>query len=819
MVLFPFGELTAQSISGTIYSNDGDPVPFANLYFRQLESGTSSDENGKYFLSLDPGEYDLVITAIGFETKTSIALVDGHTELNFILDFSDVQLSEVTIKASKKDPAFEIIRKTIERKEKFLSDFSSLRCQVYIKAVEEIDIQQKEKQTKKEEKAEFDINDLENNLIEEKRRKEEEKFSKINMVEMELVYNYEFPNKLKEERTAYKLYGKDDGLYIPLLSQTSYNIYENSMRLEGVTPTTLISPLSKTAILSYKYKLLSSVPVDGKLVHEIEVIPRKKGNATLRGKIFIIDEEWAVSSYDLSLNPGSMPIFDELTIKQGYTELEGGRWFPNEIELIYFTKVGKKKKYNGTTFIKFKDLQLDYEFPQKFFGNELSVITQEAYDRDSTYWNRSRPQKLEAKERALVEYRDSIETILNSDEYKDSVQLAFNKVEFWEVVYEGLGFQNHRKKESIFFTPLLGLLQFQVVGGFRVGPWFSYYRRFENDQSLYTWNNFSIGLNNKSVIGRHVSRYRYDPYHFGDIEFILGRGYRPLNPFDAYLNQLRSSLYYQYDNIGLGHSRELFNGFMLQSYFERTVRKDLRDLDTYSVFEELLEAEQELVFEPYEVFTSNISIQYTPGQKYMREPNRKVLLGSKFPTFSVRHVKGWKNVFSSDVDWDYLEFSIFQDLNLGVFGNSKYNLDIGEFVRDNALPIIDVKRFRESDPILYSDPLSTFQLLDTSLTTRDPFVEFHWIHHFNGALINNIPLIKKTRISFVTGGGFLFVDSENYNHAEVFLGLERIFKLGPRRRLRLGVYAVGAQSNIGGVRSDYKFSIDILDTWKKDWSF
>jgi len=135
------------------------------------------------------------------------------------------------------------------------------------------------------------------------------------------------------------------------------------------------------------------------------------------------------------------------------------------------------------------------------------------------------------------------------------------------------------------------------------------------------------------------------------------------------------------------------------------------------------------------------------------------------------------------------------------------------------LRFIDLKRFRESDPILYSDPLYSFQSLDTALATTNIFFEAHHIHHFNGALINNIPLLKKTRIRTVVGGGFLYVKDSNFRHEEVFLGLERVFKLGARRRLRLGFYGVLANSNISQTDTNWKISIDVIDTWKRDWSF
>ena len=71
----------------------------------------------------------------------------------------------------------------------------------------------------------------------------------------------------------------------------------------------------------------------------------------------------------------------------------------------------------------------------------------------------------------------------------------------------------------------------------------------------------------------------------------------------------------------------------------------------------------------------------------------------------------------------------------------------------------------------------------------------------------------------VAGGSYLWVQENNYRHQEIFTGIERVFKLGPRRRLRLGAYGVLAKSNYTKTNTQIKFSIDIIDTWKRDWNY
>ena len=424
------------------------------------------------------------------------------------------------------------------------------------------------------------------------------------------------------------------------------------------------------------------------------------------------------------------------------------------------------------------------------------------------------------KETKLVLYKDSLETIYNSDEYKDSIQADFNKIELVEVFWEGIGWQNHRKKQSIFITSLPQMINFDIIGGFRLGPWFQYFRRFEDGKSYRTSNSFSIGQINKDLIGRTWHNFRYDPFHLADINFVFSRSYPTFNPNDAILNYFKTINYYQRTNVGIGHRREFINGLYLFTGADWQNRSDITHLKQFTGLEQVIEVGDPIVFDAYNAFITDIQLSYTPFQKYSREPDRKIVLGSKWPTFEFQYKKGWEGILGSAVDFDYVQFEIFQDLILGVFGNSKYSLKVGDFTNTKELPFLDIKRFRESDPWLFAPaPLEYFQVLDTSLVTTSPFIEFHHIHHFNGALVNNIPLIKKTRIGVVAGGGFLFETGNDYRHQEIYLGMERVFKLGPRRRLRLGVYGVLGESNYTPVTTSYKFSIDIIDTWKKDWSF
>jgi hypothetical protein len=808
----------AQSISGYILDENNDPIPYANVFVRELSTGASSDEKGRYYLTINPGFYNLIISSVGYRTKAFQVLIsDKPITRNIYLESSSVELNEVVVKVKRKDPAYEIIQSAINNKQKYLTMGKSSRSAVYLRASENVDVRKKKKPDE-EDPGELKKKGPPLDPQEEARKKEEARLQKINLVEMQLVLNYQYPGKYKEERTAYKSYGSKEGLFIPVFSQADFNFYHNLVDLKGISEVPVISPLSRTAILSYKYKLEEVLKEDSTIVYKIRVTPRKTGDATARGFVFINDSTWNINRLELTLNKGGLKFYDVFAIQQWYQKIDDDLWIPYRQEFNYETKAGPKL-FKGNTVLIYSDYQKEYPFGENFFGNEVSVITKEAYKRDSSYWNSSRPEPLSPDQQKMVAYRDSIEAAHTNKKYLDSMEARYNRITFGEIVYSGVGFRREAKKSNLHISALLITVGFEVVGGFRLGPNVMYWRQFENGRNIFTSASCNVGLKNLDWQGGYNFWVRYDPFRLGDASFRIGRSFHSINSFDAYLNQLRISNYIVHDYVYLFHRRELFNGFYISTDLALNNRRSLSGYDATSVINRVIRETEPIAFEDYQALITEARLSYTPKQKFMTEPNRKVVLGSKYPTLTFTHKKGWNKLLTSDINFDYLEFSIAQNLLLGTLGNSKYTIATGKFVNSRDLRYVDLKRFRQSDPYLYSDPLHSFQLLDTSMSATQVFVEAHYIHHLNGAMINNIPIIKKTKLRTVAGAGVLWVKETNYRHEEIFGGVERVFKLGARRRLRIGVYGVLGQSNIAPPKADWKISFDIIDTWKREWSY
>lgn len=810
----------AQSISGFILNDRNEPIPFANVFVREVGVGAAADANGKYFLTIDPGVYNLVISSLGFEPQTHQVVVrDKPVNRTFYLVPSSLELEEVVVRVRRRDPAYEIIQEAVRHRERYLSRIRSYRTKVYVRAAEEMDFtaRKKARDAAREEELEED-EDGHADPFEKARQEEADRLRRINLTEMNLILNYEYPDRYKEERVGFKSYGSRAGLFIPLFSDADFNFYRNLVDLRGISEVPAISPISRTSILSYRFQLDEILKENGNTVYKIKFTPRKSGDATGRGFIFINDSTWNINRLEFTLSKGGLKFYDEFVIRQVYEEVGDSLWIPSSQEFEYRTKSGSKI-FRGSTTLAYSEFDKDYIFPPGFFGNEVAVTTREAYERDSSYWNATRPRALTPDQRKMIDYRDSVERAHTDKSYLDSLEAHYNRITLGEVLYSGVGFRNDSTKRWINISSLANTIGFEIVGGWRIGPRVSYWKQFPNGTRLGTSVHADVGIKNTDLQGAYSLWLLYDPMHLAEAVVRFGRSFYTINAFDAYLNQLRISNYIVHDQLYLLQRRELFNGFMVHSSFHLANRQPVTGYDATTMIDKYYKQGEPLQFDAYKSLITWVSLSFTPFQRYMREPDRKVVLGSRYPRFSISHTKAWRGAFGSDTDFDYVEAAIGQRMTLGTLGNSWYNVSAGKFLNTRVLPFIDLKRFRQSDPYLWSDPMHSFQLLDTALSTTQFFLEAHYLHHFNGAMINNIPLVKKLRLRTVAGAGFMWVRENNYRHEELFGGIERIFKIGARRRLKIGFYGVLAQSNYTPIRADWKVSFDIIDTWKREWSY
>ena len=128
-------------VDGVVYDETYAPIPFAKIFVKNAPAQrTVADIDGKYQISLARGEYFLVFSSTGFDTREAYVSINETNIIKEIQLFpSRVQdLETVNITAKKSNPGREIMKKVVARREQINQWNYPHRVNVYIKAREDV---------------------------------------------------------------------------------------------------------------------------------------------------------------------------------------------------------------------------------------------------------------------------------------------------------------------------------------------------------------------------------------------------------------------------------------------------------------------------------------------------------------------------------------------------------------------------------------------------------------------------------------------------------------------------------------------------------
>src|ERR1035437_6242134 len=90
--------LLAQTISGTITDDKKHPIPFATVFVKELKFGTASNENGRFEIQLNQGDYTLAFQSLGYDSQTKKVQINSTNQpITVILKERVYTLKEVVV--------------------------------------------------------------------------------------------------------------------------------------------------------------------------------------------------------------------------------------------------------------------------------------------------------------------------------------------------------------------------------------------------------------------------------------------------------------------------------------------------------------------------------------------------------------------------------------------------------------------------------------------------------------------------------------------------------------------------------------------------
>ncbi|HQQ95315.1 MAG TPA: DUF5686 and carboxypeptidase regulatory-like domain-containing protein [Bacteroidia bacterium] len=767
-------------LSGKITGNR-EALPFATVYVKGSSTGSSSNQEGKYELKLEKGHYTVVFQYLGYNKKEVDIDLKANKKLDVDLNLDGISLGEVTVLAGK-DPAYPIIRKSIQKRNYYLEQVKTYSCQVYVKGLQK-------------------LKDIPENLKKLIKMTSGEKIdsSKLGIVylsESESEYYYTFPDKQKEVLYSSKVSGESSGFSFNQFNQIRFEFNENLVKIPGLSERPLVSPLHHNALWYYRYTLLGSFEEDGRLVHKIRVKPRQANNPCFTGMVYIQDSTWRLCGVDLELTKAQKIKFvDTLHIRQTFAPVSGDSvWMPVNHHLSFnFRFMGIIGDGYGNAHA--KNFNLRPDIPPGFFDNELLLVKDDANKKDSLYWLQNRPVPLTEEEKQDYHKKDSAEIVESSDHFKDSVDHIHNTFRPASLFF-GYNYSSTRKQINFNSPGILSSgIQYNTVEGLNLIYNFTLHKTYEDQRAKRLNGKIRYGFSNALWGGELGYNTFFEPKKFSRLGFkvkSIVEQFNPAEPITPLINTFYTLLanenylkLYKETAVESSYFTEIRNGVFFNTVVKYAQRDPLKNSADYLWIDDKQKlftsndpqhiSTDDSAFTSNRALTAEFSFSFRFRQKYFSRPNQKVIIGSKFPRLNITYRKAIPTL-NCVTNYDLLSAMIYDDVQLGLFGTLGYRLRAGGFLNTNTMYFMDYKHFLGNQTIFNtSDYLNSYRLLPYYEYSSDRwYAEIHAEHHFNGFLFNAIPLVKKLKAQEVVGGHFLF-NNKIKQYYEINFAIENIF--------------------------------------------
>ena len=725
-------------ISGTVKDEQNNSIPFANILFVGSNTGTVSNENGKFYLESNTTYSEIEVSFLGFDTKI-IPIKSRDFNIVITLKEAASQLNEVFIysgKVKKKgNPAIAILKKVWEKKRQngiYLFD---------------------QYQYEKYEKLEFDINNVDSTLIESKlfnniefvfegidtSRVTGKAFLPIFINEsVYKAYGDNTKNKLREDIEANKNSGFSSNQNIIAFIKdlyVEYDIYSNYIKIFDKS---FVSPVSKAGVSSYNYILTDSAYIDNKWCYNILYYPRRKSELTFKGDFWVNDTTFAVKEINMqATKSANINWIKDIYIEQEFNVLNDSIFLLKKDYMMSDFSLKKKDKAKGiygkrTTM--YKDYVFDEQKPDKFYNVKIDAFNEEIYNKGAEFWNKSRQEKLSENELGIYKMIDTLKTVPKFKRMYDLMSIL------------GSGYI---ELNNFDFGPIFSSIGTNDVEGIRLRVGGRTYFGPNDKWRLQTYlaygfrdNQFKYGAQGKWMLNPK-SRFIIGGGNRRDVEQI---GVSLTTTNDILGRSFASSAFFSSGDNSKLTSINLSNLYLSiepKKNLEFRVGASYRTLKSASPSTFNLDwwIDKENGIKSYKTLQSEVdfSVKYTPNRKTIGWGVERNEVSSVYSTLFFSFSQGLKGVFDSDFDYQKIQAYYRQPILIGGFGRMFTTFEIGKTFGEVPLGLLSVVPGNQS----YFTIENTYSLLNYYEFITDTYASIHIDHNFNGRFFSRVPFLRK----------------------------------------------------------------------------
>jgi len=792
LVVFAFLSqwLLAQTkVSGIVVDNTNQPVPYANVVFKNSSLGTVTNEDGRFYIESDQTYKTLVVSFMGFETKEVPLTKDVN--YNFKVTLSDGnKLKEVVVysgKTSKKNnPALDILRKIWARKRKNgLNMFNQYQMEKY-------------------EKVEFDMNSIDSAFMKRKIFKGMEFiFNQVDTSKitgktylpifineaLSDVYGDNIKKKVKDILKANKNSGFETNQQIIAFIKDLYSDYDIYNNYVTFFDKSFTSPLSRTGIDVYNYVLTDTAYIDKKLCYNIVFYPRRKNELTFKGDFWVNDTTWAIKNINMAVTKSAnINWVKDVYIEQEFEVMNDSVFLLTKDYMMSDFALNKKEKSKGvygkrTTY--YRNHQFNIEKPDEFYKQEVNYNDESVYVKPDEYWEENRFEKLSKDELGVYKMLDTLKTVKKFKRLYDAVSII------------GSGFVPLGIVE---FGSIYSTIGNNDVEGLRLRAGLRTYFGANDPWRLQGYtaygfkdNKFKYGISGKWMVDKK-NRIIISGGNRRDVEQIgaslttsndvLGRSFASSALFTNGSNGKLTNI----NLTAIALEIEPVKNLRLQTGFSYRTLVSASPASTFSLdyYTDLaLTKVKSDVVQP----EANLQIEYTPKRKTVGYGVERNEVDNPFTRVFFNYSRGYKGFMNGDFSYNKFQIYYNQPIIIGAIGRTNLITELGKTYGKVPLGLLSVVPGNQT----YFTIENTFNNLKFYEFVTDEYATVQWIHNFQGKLFARIPLLRKLNWREIIGakGVYGTVSDENrainasglaYNAPEKFYwecsaGVGNIFKV------------------------------------------
>ncbi len=748
----------SQGIRGEIRDLNGEPVPFAAIYIKELTRGTTCNAMGLFSLPLPQGNYTIFFRSLGYtEVNMNVEVATGYTELMIQLPPQTYMIPEVRVSATGEDPAYWIMRKTIGLANYHLHEVSSYDAEIYIKGSAYIE-KLPRAIARRIEANEFKVEEDEAYMLE-----------SLNEVHFTSPDKYEM-RVIASQNT---LPGYTEN--VNPMDYINASLYQQ--QIESV-----VSPLARNAFTYYRYSFEGTFLEGTHVINKIKVTPKRKSQQLCEGYLYIVEDMWCLHSSDIQVNTIAGTIF----LQQLYANVMMDAWMPvNHKILVNVEIAGVKGEVTYVSSLEYSHVTLNPNLPETHFTsmnepgakelpeekilskeeekinellkkeelsnrdvNRLSklmekeaekaspsdlnadlnqtgtsfTVSENAVKTDSLYWNRVRPIPLTPKEHLNLRERDSImgARVVSVTKNDTVTRVPRRSKPFRNIV---MGKTYTWRKGRLRFThgglADLEMLGYNTVDGLYYGQDFRMEWRPDSMYTLRARLTAGYAFQRNSPRVSWASNLLYAPMARGKVGFNANYTSADFNGTDGipkatnmiYTLLFRDNRLKMYEQIdALLYNRiDLANGLVMTASASYAHQRNLENHSDFSVF--LGKKKEFTPNTPFEMpandpalanhqkLSASLLLEYTPRQYYVVRGNRKELRESAWPTFSLSYHQAFPMENGTWSDFKILEAGISHNTDVGLLSELDWSASAGYFIDATSLHFADYKHFKSS-PLL-----------------------------------------------------------------------------------------------------------------------